>query len=70
MLGGLMHRGGMSPSSRTTACFEHIIFAGENGHTDQRGFRGDPAYRKFSGDCACNPEQDKPGQKIIDICAD
>src|SRR5262249_37650070 len=41
--------------SRPAACFEHLIFANENRCNHQHEFLGNPAYRKFSGDCAWNP---------------
>jgi transposase InsO family protein len=51
-----MHRVHMPRSSRARACFEHIIFTGENRYSDQQALPSDPAYRKFSSDCSWDPK--------------
>ena len=51
-----MRRIRMPRSLRARACFEHIIFAGENRYSDQQALFSDPAYRKFSGHCSWDPD--------------
>jgi hypothetical protein len=41
--------------SRPAARFELLIFVNENRCSHPYEFFGDPAYRKFSGDCSWNP---------------
>jgi hypothetical protein len=55
----LIHRVHMPRSSWARACFEHIIFTGENRYSDQQALPSDPAYRKFSGDCSWDPGMGK-----------
>src|SRR5262249_8093422 len=42
--------------SRPAACFERLIFANENRCNHQHACLGNLASRKFSGDCAWNPD--------------
>src|SRR5215831_11906306 len=55
MPGRLRSRAVAPRLSRPAACFEHLIFANENRCNHQHEFLSNPAYRKFSGDCAWNP---------------
>src|SRR5262249_41785186 len=68
MPGRLRSRAVAPRLSRPAACFEHLIFANENRCNHQHEFLSNPAYRKFSGDCAWNPSMGRLGQRqALDI---
>src|SRR5215831_1619121 len=68
MPGRLRSRAVAPRLSRPAACFEHLIFANENRCNHQHEFLSNPAYRKFSGDCAWNPYQAVTPEDMQAIC--
>jgi hypothetical protein len=46
-----------SRSSHAVACFYYLIFTDKIRWSHQQEFLSNPTYRKFSGDCAWNPNQ-------------